>query len=84
VPDANTILGVIPNRSGEQGVYHWCAPDRQLDEPWTDFVRRSADLARQAINGLRVEDEVRPDLATFVRYNLTYVSESEYARLGHQ
>ena len=82
VPGANTIVGVIGNHNCEHAVYHWSVPDRQGDEPWPDFVRRSATIAVRAIDQLAVEGEVRPDLAAFVRYNLTYVTEAEYGALS--
>jgi hypothetical protein len=84
VVGAKAILAIIPDRAGANKVYHWSVPSRGRNEPWPDFVRRAAAVALDAVEGLRAEEDVRADLAPFVRYNLTYVGQAEYATLGRR
>lgn len=81
VTEGRTIVTIIPNHTGADSVYHWAVPDQGWSESWSDFVRRTATVTLDAIERLRAEEDVRADLASFVRYNLTYVDQVGYATL---
>jgi len=72
--------GFIPQREGADTVYHW-ETERKSNEPWAAFVRRCAEQTIEAAKILPGRDELPPDLAGQILYNLTWVSEVEYGSL---
>ena len=73
--------GFIPQREGADSVYHW-ETERRPNEPWHAFVSRCASTATEAASVLPGADELPPNLPGRILYNLTWVSEVEYATLG--
>ena len=73
--------GSIPQREGPDSVYHW-ETERRPNEPWLAFVNRCASNTTEAASVLPGTDELPPNLPGRILYNLTWVSEAEYATLG--
>ena len=70
------IWGVVPQRVGPPGVYHW-EVERGVSEPWRSYVSRSCSEALAAIDALPPEGEhdVPPGAEFF--YNLTWTAEQQ-------
>ncbi len=78
---AGTWNGLIPQRKGLDAVYHWETLRRSV-ESWSDFVNRCAADTLAAVVDLPAPGELPEELPGRVLYNLTWVSEVEYAELG--
>lgn len=74
------IWGLIPQRQGPPAVYPWDT-NRQSGEPWPDFVPRGATDALRAVERFPGPEDLPPDLARRILYNLTWASEAEFAEL---
>ena len=75
------VWGAIPQRSGPPTIYHWEA-EPAPSEAWDSFVVRAHVEARAAINSLPGDDEVAIPADADICYNLTWISEQEYADLS--
>jgi hypothetical protein len=75
------ILALPPLRSGGNAVIGWDITDKESDEGWNQFVERTAKESLAAIESLNAENEVLPEAAPNVFYNLTFVKEEEYSKL---
>lgn len=74
-------VGIIPQRHGPPSVYPWTT-DRRPGEPWSDFVERGAADTLAAVERWPMPTDLPPDLPGRILYNLTWVSEAEFERLG--
>ena len=68
-------------QDGQRAVIHWSST-QAAGEAWAQFVQRAATETLAAIDGLQVEVRVVPQDAAHVYYNLTFVTEIEYAELA--
>ena len=99
VADAQAILGgevltvrgdkvwwTIPEPSGQEAVYSWDTIPRRLDEPWSEFVLRSAVETREWADRFALQMNRLHIVAagTYFLYCLTWVREGEYESLGKQ
>lgn len=75
----DAIYPVIPALAGPPIVWTWSC-DRQPDEPWLNYVTRSAKAAGDAIGDFSVEEVKQLDGAEFY-FNLSWASETRYAEL---
>jgi len=75
-----SFSGVIPQRQGPPAVYPW-ATNRQSGESWPDFVQRGALDALAAVERFPGPEDLALDVTGRVLYNLTWVSEPEFAEL---
>jgi len=81
VPEGETRwTGIIPQRVGHPGVYHWDT-EREPGEAWLAYVRRCALHSLQAVDALPGSDDLPADLSGRILYNLTWVSEAEFLNL---
>jgi hypothetical protein len=69
-------VGVIPQRHGPPGVYHW-ETTREPGEPWPHFGERGASDALAAVERWPTPTDLPPDLLGRILYNLTWVSDVE-------
>ncbi len=76
-PGASHWTGLIPQKTGPDGVYTW-ETERHNAEDWLDFINRCAQDTIEAIYKWPEENELREDIASQILYNLTWISESEY------
>jgi hypothetical protein len=68
--------GIIPQRRGPPGVYHWDT-EREAQEEWLAYVQRCGMHSLQAIDAMPASDDVPTDLSGRILYNLSWVSEDE-------
>ena len=68
------VSGLVPAASGTPSAFRWEA-DRQLEEPWPNFVQRSCGLALEAIADLPRDGEVSVPSGAEVYYNVTWTEE---------
>lgn len=76
----DTWDGLIPDRvGGPPGVWHWETEPRQDHEDWQTHCTRTAALSITAVHDIsqRLQEEVPPDILDSLRFNVTYVDESE-------
>jgi hypothetical protein len=73
---------LMVSASGDTVIYGWSTDERRQGESWTAFVERTAKETLQAIAAVQPEADLRPDQVALVRFNLTYASELEFARLA--
>jgi hypothetical protein len=78
---ARDWVGLIPQRHGPPGVYHW-ETKRKFGEPWPHFVERGASDALAAVERWPTPGDLLPDLPGRILYNLTWVSDVEFEKLG--
>jgi hypothetical protein len=69
-------IGLIPQRDGPPGVYHW-ETKREPEESWAQFVERSAADTLTAVERWPVPTKLPTDLPGQILYNLTWVAETE-------
>jgi hypothetical protein len=81
IVEGDDILAMPPLRSGGSAVIGWDTADKDIGESWNQFVERTAKESLVAIDSLNAENEVLPEVAPKVFYNLTFVTEQEYAEL---
>ena len=74
IVSGDKVSGLVPAASGTPSVFRWEA-DRQLEEPWPDFVQRSCALALEAIADLPRHGEVSVPSGAVVYYNVTWTEE---------
>lgn len=84
VVQGKTTAGMVSLRSGGVAVVHWDADDRDDDEDWKEFVRKSAQFALQAITDLKAEEIVISEQKDRLFYYLSLVDEIGYNRLGKE
>jgi hypothetical protein len=70
----DAIYPIIPAVTGPPIVWTWSC-DRQPDEPWLNYVARSAEAARDATRDFSLEGIKQPRGADFY-FNLTWASEA--------
>ncbi len=70
------IWGVVPQRVGPPGVYHW-AVERGASEPWPSYVARSCSETLAAIDALPPEGEAEISPGADIFYNLTWTNEQQ-------
>jgi hypothetical protein len=79
------IWGAIPLKDeGPATVFHW-EVDPILDretETWSQYCHRAAEYSVSTILEMHPENEVRPDLRSGLRYNLTCATREEYETLS--
>ncbi len=68
-------------QDGHSAVMHWSST-LAAGELWAQFVQRAARETLAAVDALDAEATVVPEDAAYVYYNLTFVTEAEYAELG--
>jgi len=73
-------VGLIPQRHGSPGVYHW-ETKRLSEEPWLHFVERGASDALAAVERWPSPGDLPPDLPGRILYNLTWVSDAGFTKL---
>lgn len=78
--DNGKIHGVLPLKSEGTSVFHWSI-EREKDEAWGKFVKRSLDETVSAINNLNPEQDVKKEFANKLYYNLTLSNELNYNKL---
>jgi hypothetical protein len=66
--------GIIPQRVGYPGVYHW-ETEREAGEEWLAYVHRCALESLLAVDTLPGSDDLPADMSGRILYNLTWVSE---------
>jgi hypothetical protein len=71
------LFASIPQRRGAPAVYSW-ETKRGSGEPWLQFIERSAADSLAAVERWPAPEDLPPDLAGRILYNLTWVSENEY------
>jgi hypothetical protein len=79
VPDVDrrwTVL--VPRRGGDAAVQTWTT-EREDGEDWPAFVGRCAAESTAAVERWPDPDDLPADLAGRILYNLSWVSETEYA-----
>jgi hypothetical protein len=81
IVEGSEILALPPLRSGGNAVIGWDTADKDSGESWNQFVERTANESLVAIESLNAENEVLPEAALKVFYNLTFVKEEEYPEL---
>ena len=74
-------IGLIPQRVGPDAVYTW-ETKRYPNEHWEAFVNRCVADTTAAVERWPEPDDLPPNLAGRILYNLTWVNEEEYDRLG--
>jgi hypothetical protein len=70
--------GLIPQRAGPPAVFHW-ETTRDRGDSWPTFVSRCASDTLAAVAKWPVATDLPPDLSGQLLYNLTWVTEAEYA-----
>lgn len=78
--DNKTIYGILPLKDGVSSVFHW-STEREKNEEWNQFVKRSIQETITAVNNLNPEDEVREDIADKLYYNLTFCNKANYKKM---
>jgi hypothetical protein len=73
----------IPQRQGLPAIYVW-ETKREAGEPWSLFIERGANEALAAAERWPMPNDLPPDLPGRIFYNLTWVSEKEYAELSNR
>jgi len=73
--------GLIPQREGPAAVYAW-ETKRRGKEPWSRFVGRCASDTIAAVNRWPARADLPAKLSGRILYNLTWVDEAEYQKLG--
>jgi hypothetical protein len=76
-----SFWGAIPQRQGPPAVYPWTT-NRTPGELWLDFVIRGANDALAAVERFPGPEDLPFDVTGRILYNLTWVSESEFAELA--
>jgi len=76
------IWGVVPQSEGPPRVYHW-ETERHPREDWSAFASRSASETLDTVQEMPIEAEMALPEGAEIFYNLTWVSEYEYAKLGN-
>jgi hypothetical protein len=70
--------GLIPSLSGgPPGVWHWETKPRSASESWQQYCARTAAESVEAVRNIRVEQDTPPELVDRLRFNVTYVAETE-------
>ncbi len=70
--------GLVPQRNGgPKNVWSWTTGARTSNESWSDYCHRTAAESADKIRSMPVEQETPPQLIEKLRFNLTYVAESE-------
>jgi len=67
-------VGLIPQRHGPPGVYHW-ETKRESEESWQHFVERGASDALAAVERWPAPGDLPSDLPGRILYNLTWVAD---------
>jgi len=75
-----SLWSAIPQRCGPPAVYPWFT-NRRPGELWSDFVDRGANDALAAVERFPDPEDLPPDLAGLILYNLTWVSDVEFGNL---
>jgi hypothetical protein len=74
-------VGLIPQRHGPPGIYHW-ETARDPAEPWLHFVDRGASDALAAVERWPMSADLPDNLPGRILYNLTWVSDTEFEKLA--
>jgi hypothetical protein len=70
--------GLIPQRGGgPTNVWTWNTRERSASESWKDYCHRTAAESADTLRSMPVEQETPPELHERLRFNLSYVAESE-------
>jgi len=78
--DGGSIHGDLPLKSGGTSVFHWFT-QRDKEEAWEKFVKRSLHQTVSAISNLHPEQAVMRKLTNNLYYNLTLCNELSYSKL---
>jgi hypothetical protein len=81
VKEDGLIRTSLPQRQGPPALYVW-SNDRQPCELWTQFVERGVSEALAIVQREPKPEDIPTDLTGRVLYNLCWVSEAEYEKLG--
>ncbi len=71
----------VPQREGPRALYTWVT-ERHAGEAWQNFVERGASDALAAAERWPAPKDLPSDMPGRILYNLTWVSEMEYANLS--
>ena len=72
--------GLIPDRNGgPPGVWTWDTPAREATESWQSYCERTANESIEAVRRMLVEQETFVELVDDLRFNVTYIDESEWS-----
>lgn len=82
-PDGRIYGDVFAKDGGPAGVYYWSVDCRE-NESWLDFVVRAANETASEITRLNAEDWTKPELISYLRYNLTISEEGERQSLHNE
>lgn len=70
--------GLIPGRGGSpDGVWHWETAPRTAIESWGTYCDRTARESIDAVRRMAVEDETLPGLVDSLRFNVSFIDETE-------
>ena len=73
----------VPQREGPNALYVW-STDKQTGGIWVNFVQRGASEALSAVQRYPEPEDIPDDLPGRILYNLTWVSEAEFEKLGRK
>ena len=74
----NQWHGLIPDRSGGvPGVWTWNTLPRSSTESWRAYCERTVNESLDAVRQMKVEEETLAELADQLRFNATYIDETE-------
>jgi hypothetical protein len=71
IPPGADTFDLIPQADGGRACYTWTIEQR-ADEPWPDFVRRSAAESLAAVEKWPAPGDIPADLPGRILYNLTW------------
>jgi hypothetical protein len=80
IPPGADTFSLVPQADGTTACYTWTTKEKP-GECWADFVRRSAAESLAAVEKWPRPGERPADLRGRILYNLTWVSEEQYAEL---
>lgn len=82
VVEEDRIIGLIPMKDGGTGVCGWDTASKGETEGWMDYVRRTESISKDIVANDTYENDIAPEVAEKVFYNVTFVSEEKYRKLG--